>query len=71
MVNIPSIQVGEQGQEQQRGRSQSEPGLDTPELNAAMKAEGGGGQIGIGRELTLKGHPCAAGCGHYCWATAK
>ena len=20
------------------------------------------------RERTLAGHPCAAGCGHYCWA---
>lgn len=22
----------------------------------------------VGRMIKLKGHPCAAGCGHFCWA---
>lgn len=26
---------------------------------------GDGGEAGV----AIQGHPCAAGCGHYCWAT--
>jgi len=32
----------------------------------------GGGEEGRGREQArergMAGHPCAAGCGHFCWA---
>jgi len=24
----------------------------------------------VGRMTKLKGHPCAAGCGHFCWAAS-
>jgi hypothetical protein len=41
------------------------------EHEAEHEAEDGRGVRERARERSMAGHPCAAGCGHFCWAAVK
>ncbi|KAF9546510.1 WD40 repeat-like protein [Agrocybe pediades] len=51
---------GEDDDEDDEGSEESDHGV------AAAGGGGGGDKLGVG--LALAGQPCAAGCGHHCWA---
>lgn len=57
-----------------RGRSEArisppiEGGSDDESSTTVDLTTAENSPIYIGRRRKLAGHPCAAGCGHYCWA---
>ncbi|KAF5345968.1 hypothetical protein D9756_010921 [Leucocoprinus leucothites] len=69
MVDIPPVSL-----DQQRGRSATRtPSTDPPSggSSSSYSPASPGVQTKLGGRAELAGHPCAAGCGHYCWATLK
>ncbi|TRM56232.1 hypothetical protein BD626DRAFT_441257 [Schizophyllum amplum] len=65
----PMVEIPDGGLPESRGRSLTRPDADVAAAADGSTEAGGGSRSPVAMAPVLAGHPCATGCGHFCWAT--